>query len=106
MAPRLNDKARQTGRYWLLRRLPSCKEIAPVMSQSLDRSLTLRERIRLRLHLLVCVWCDLYLAQLRTMRVCVRACVAQSADDTPTAESALGLAARARLKNALRAPEL
>lgn len=35
----------------------SCKEATLLMSQGLDRELSLGERISLRLHLLVCIGC-------------------------------------------------
>ena len=35
----------------------SCKESAQLMSQGMDRSLGLRERIMLRLHLFACYGC-------------------------------------------------
>ena len=38
------------------------------MSQSLDRRLTFRERLQVRLHLWVCVWCIRYLAQMKLVR--------------------------------------
>jgi hypothetical protein len=51
----------QEGEFWLGRRLPTCEEILPVLSQSLERRLTLRERVTLRLHFLICVYCIRYL---------------------------------------------
>jgi len=35
-----------------------CKQATELMSQSLDRTLTLKERVRLKLHLLICTGCD------------------------------------------------
>jgi hypothetical protein len=35
-----------------------CKQATELISQSQDRALTLNERIRLKLHLLICVGCD------------------------------------------------
>lgn len=49
----------------------SCKEAARLMSQGLDRSLSLRERVGLRLHLLACYGCRNARQQLRFIR---RAC--------------------------------
>ena len=49
----------------------SCKESAQLMSQGMDRSLSLRERIGLRLHLLLCYGCRNARQQLRFIR---RAC--------------------------------
>jgi hypothetical protein len=34
-----------------------CKQATELMSQSLDRDLTLNERIRLKLHLFICTGC-------------------------------------------------
>jgi hypothetical protein len=42
--------------------------MVPLMSESLDRQLSIRERLRLRLHLLVCVWCVRYLQQIKLLR--------------------------------------
>ena len=100
MALRLYNNATHAARYWLLRRLPSCKELAPVMSESLDRSLTLREWAVLRLHLWVCLWCVRYMAQLHFMRAALRLRTAQAADDTSAPE--LSPAARTRLKHVLK----
>lgn len=43
------------------------------MSQSLERRLTVLERINLRLHLYVCAWCARYLKQLSLIREVARA---------------------------------
>ena len=42
--------------------------MVPVMSESLERRLGLVERIKLRLHLLVCAWCARYLKQIKLLR--------------------------------------
>lgn len=36
----------------------NCKEATQLMSQGLDRHLSFRERLRLRLHLLICRGCE------------------------------------------------
>lgn len=55
-------------RWFLLHKLPTCERTLPILSQSLERALTLRERALVYLHLLVCVWCEWYLEQLRFLR--------------------------------------
>jgi hypothetical protein len=65
-------KLRQTCRYWLLHRLPTCEDLLPVMSQQLDRKISIRQRITLNLHLFVCKWCLDYAKQLSFMRDAVR----------------------------------
>lgn len=101
MAKGLYDKVIHSARYFLLRRLPTCKQMAPVMSESLERRLTLRERLMLRLHLWVCVWCVWYLEQLRTMREALRARSAQEEADNIDPAAKLSEEARERIRRAL-----
>jgi hypothetical protein len=104
MAQGLLDKTIHAARYFLLRRLPTCKQMAPVMSESLERPLRLRERVTLKLHLWVCVWCVWYLENLRTMRSALRARAAHekeaAADDLDSAVK-LSEEARERIRRAL-----
>jgi hypothetical protein len=93
-------KATHAVRWFLLHRLPTCKEVVGWMSQSLERPLTLRERVLLKLHLWVCVWCVWYLEQLRLMREALRARAAQAADEDSSGVS-LSAEARERIKSAL-----
>ena len=60
-------------RRWLLRSLKPCSYMASLMSESMDRPLSLRERVQLKLHLIVCTWCVRYLNQLNFMRQLFRA---------------------------------
>ena len=46
----------------------SCKEATRLLSQAQDRSLNYRERVKLRLHLGVCVACNRFSRQLAFMR--------------------------------------
>ena len=103
MAKGLYDKEIHAVRYFLLRRLPTCQQMAPVMSESLERRLTLRERLALKLHLWVCVWCVWYLEQLRTMRAALRARAAHDEAATDDVDSAVKLSeeARERIRRAL-----
>lgn len=98
-------RIRQEGEFWLGRRLPTCRELTPVLSQSLERRLTLREQLTLRLHFLICAYCARYLKQLRFMRDALRArearaLEADAADDN--AASSLAPEARERIRRALR----
>ena len=52
---------------FLARRLPDCKTITPTLSESIDRKLTLKERIIVRLHLFTCEACARYLDQIRLL---------------------------------------
>lgn len=95
------DKSKHAVRFWLLRRLPPCKQTVEVISQSLERPLTLRERVLLKLHLWVCMWCVWYLEHLQLMRTTIR----ENASDLPELESpstpGLSPEARERIKRKL-----
>ena len=52
---------------FLARRLPDCKTITPTLSESIDRKLTLKERIITRLHLFTCEACVRYVQQVRLL---------------------------------------
>ncbi len=68
MALRLYDNLKHSLRFWLLRNLPACQQTVETISQSMERSLTLGERLKLRLHLWICVWCQWYLEHLQVIR--------------------------------------
>lgn len=53
----------------------SCKQASQLISQSLDRSLTLRERIALKLHLIICKYCKRFSQQVQTLRNAMRTMV-------------------------------
>ena len=51
---------------------PTCRETSALLSQAQDRSLTLFERIGLRLHLVACNGCREFGRQLAFMRAAVK----------------------------------
>ena len=53
----------------------SCKQASQIISQSLDRPLTMRERFALNLHLLICKYCKRFSQQLQTLRVAMNTMV-------------------------------
>jgi Putative zinc-finger len=76
-----------------------CKQTSQLISQSLDRQLTLRERFALQLHLMVCKFCKSFSQQLQIIRVNVRALVnAVEKDDTITIPSSI----KERISNVLQ----
>jgi hypothetical protein len=80
--------------------MPSCKDIAELASQRLERSLTWRERLAMRLHLFICKACPRYVEQLEFLhrslhRLHERTLAAQH-DVTLSAE------ARAAIRKALK----
>ncbi len=69
----------------------SCKRVAQLASESLDRSLTLQERLSMRFHLLLCNFCSRYVRQLKFLqRACANADENQSRSEIRLTESARG----------------
>ena len=86
-------------RYWLLRRLPTCRDTVSIISQSMERPLTLRERFLITLHLWVCSWCQWYMEHLKTIRKTLRQREPSEADFANS--PGLSAEARERLKRKL-----
>ncbi len=95
------EKLKMEATFWLARRLPPCKELLPVISQSLERRWTLRERIIMRLHFLYCEYCLRYLKQLHFMRDAARLGADKIEGTTTHSAPDLSEEASARLKRAL-----
>jgi hypothetical protein len=96
---RLFQRLKLGATFWLSRRLPPCADLTRTMSESLERELTVRERVTLRLHFLMCVYCERYLAQLKLIREAVRR-RAEQPDAAP--DATLSPATRERISKALR----
>ena len=99
----IRAKTTHALRYFLLRRLPTCKQMVALMSESMERRLCVRERALLRMHLWICAWCAWYLEQIHTLRVALRTRGAQAADERAT-EATLTAEARERIRRALNNP--
>jgi len=65
-------KIRTAFRRRLLRLLPACREMVPLMSDSMERPLGFAEWLQLKLHLAVCAWCARYLQQIKFLRQLLR----------------------------------
>lgn len=50
----------------------SCKDVTHLVSQGLDRRLSPGERLRMRLHFLICRGCTRFQQQMQFLRVAVR----------------------------------
>lgn len=98
MMGNLFQKLKMQFIFFLARRLPDCREMTPVIGESLDRKLTRRERITMRLHLLTCQGCVNYLANLKFMREVFRL-QEKKIEENPPVE--LSPEARERIKKAL-----
>jgi hypothetical protein len=95
MALTAYDKLKHSIRYFLLRRLPPCQQVVEQISQSMERKLTLRERINLKLHLWICAWCQWYLEHLHLIHD-----LAHTHDPGLTDGPTLSPEARERIKRA------
>ncbi len=62
-----------------------CKQTSQLISQSLDRKLTLRERVALQLHLFVCKYCKQFSQHLQTLHVALKL-MTRSVEDNNTIE--------------------
>src|SRR5262249_41865731 len=94
-------RVRRESRRWLLRRLPTCESLLPLMSASLDRKLTVREKIPLYLHFFVCKWCVDYAKQISFLGDVVRFDMGQDPDNPPD-DAVLSDDAKARIKRTIR----
>ncbi len=47
--------------------LPSCKRVAELVAQSQDEKLSLRDRIGIKLHIMICKGCQQYAKQLNLL---------------------------------------
>lgn len=81
-----------------------CKDATQLISQSMDTSLPIVKRIRLRLHLRICVWCARYERQLLLIRQALRRL--DAAGDRPEAPPGETLSedTRERIRESLRNP--
>jgi len=95
------DKTKHAVRYWLLRRLPACKQTVQLISESMERSLTPRERVLLKLHLWVCMWCQWYLEHLHLMRDALRVQETEHDDLDVSTPTRLSDEARERIRRSL-----
>jgi hypothetical protein len=104
MALKAYDKIKHAVRWWLLRRLPTCKQTVKVISESMERRLSLRERITVKLHLWICLWCVWYLENLQLMRDTIRTKAAEEPNLDSSSLPPLSAEARERMKLSLSQP--
>jgi hypothetical protein len=58
----------------------NCKHVTRLASQAMDGKLPWYQRLTIRIHLLYCVWCRRYIAQLRFLQKAAREVAGESAD--------------------------
>lgn len=70
----------------------SCKDVTHKISQSQDRTLTLHDRIGVKLHLLICYACRRFVRQLTILTAASRRALSENStlelDDKPLPEAA------------------
>ena len=81
----------------------SCKQSSQLISQSLDRPLTMRERFALKLHLFVCKYCKRFSQQVQTLRVAIKIMVSSIESNNNIEMSS---AAKKRIADLVEAPRV
>ncbi len=78
---------------------PTCPEVIRILSLGMDRPLPLTTRIKLRIHYLMCSFCERYAKQLTYMRTVAREFPKKIGE---VSDAKLPAEAKQRLKEALR----
>ena len=89
---------------WMFRMLPSCREMARLLSDSMDHAVPLDKRIRMYLHLRMCVLCHGYRRHLDLLRNVLRSDSARLVEADSPYNSRLSTEAKERIRRALDSP--
>ena len=83
----------------------TCREVTRLVSRSMQAKLSWPQRLRMRIHLLYCVWCRRYATQIQFLRKATGE-LANETDDSPKAKLSPEAKhqIRARLQEALKEP--
>ena len=87
---------------WFIRITPPCQDMTRLLSEAMDRPLPVGIRIRMRLHFLICKWCERYKNQLLFLRQALRRDPDKVEGDVTTSSTSLSPEAKDRLKRTLR----
>lgn len=87
---------------FLIRNTPSCKEVVQLVSDSMEKPLSLRRRISIQFHFLICKWCFRYKKQLHFIRNILGGNPEKVGE---TAPGALSQETKERIKQVLRSPK-
>jgi hypothetical protein len=77
--------------------MPNCREAIRLQSDALERALPFSQRVGLRIHLWLCVWCRRYGRQIRFLRRIAKEC-----DHDHASAQVLPAEARTRIKRTLK----
>ena len=83
----------------------SCKDVCHVVSESLDRKLSWCERLRVKIHLLMCAACQQMARQMELLRTVARHCGSTGEEILHPEQGKLSKEARARILARLRQDE-
>jgi len=89
-----SDGAPGPFRKALLALSPNCKEVSRLQSEALHRPLALPQRVGLRIHVLLCSWCQRYAKNIRFLKGVMGD---PAADEQCNHAHALGADARERM---------
>lgn len=79
-----------------------CRDFAEVISESMERELSLGERLAIRFHTLYCNSCRRYLRQVRAIRQMIARWLERAGQAEPTSEATMPAELRERIEQALR----
>ena len=82
----------------------ACRDVTRLISQSMDISLPIGQRIGVRIHLLMCKFCARYERQLLLIRETVRRLVATEEIPGDASRETLSEEAKERIQKSLRNP--
>ena len=84
------------------RMMPTCGEVSLLTSRAMDEELSIKERLGIKTHLLVCKWCRRYASQLHQIREIIHHHTSESQIESDKTSSGLTTAAQDRLNRAIR----
>ena len=87
---------------FLIRITPTCKDMTQLLSEQMDHPLPLGKRIVMRIHFLICKWCERYKNQLLFLRNSIRRHPEKLEGQGTTPSPTLSPDAKDRIKQTLR----
>jgi|SRR5882757_1649210 len=102
MKQTLFEKIKWAFIFWLARRLPDCKTMTPTLGESLDRKLSLNEKIVIKLHLFTCEACERYLKQVTFLREAMHAHEDRLTGESDASSCQLSVEVKNKMKELLR----
>ncbi|MEZ0300420.1 MAG: zf-HC2 domain-containing protein [Candidatus Methylacidiphilales bacterium] len=86
------------------RNTPKCRQVVRILSQGMDKKLSLKTRLQLRVHYLICDWCRRYEQQLHFLRDAARQFPEKGCDGADP-KAKLADSAKERIRQKLKAAD-